>query len=86
MKHFIELYDKLNLVVLDKFELDQKDQAYQMAIQYEAMGLDVEIRQLSTVMMLAQELGANEEQCQTLYTSMEEEISNHDDSCCHTKK
>lgn len=64
------------------FSIQEREKAYQKATQLEQMGLDIEMRSPGAAKSLAIELGADKKQLEDLDQSLQEEMDDHDDSCC----
>jgi hypothetical protein len=68
--------------VLFECALTESERAYEFAAQMEEMGLDVKVDSPTLSQTLTQSLGLSNEEQATYQASMEEEMEDHDASCC----
>lgn len=68
--------------VLFECGMDESHKAYAFAAEMEQMGLDLEIVSPTLAETLSNSLGLTEAQKQDYKDSLEEEIEQHDGSCC----
>lgn len=62
--------------------MDQSEKAYEFAARMEEMGLDVKVDAPTLGDTLSQSLGLSREAQEAYRQSMEEEIEQHEGSCC----
>ncbi|MCB9061207.1 MAG: hypothetical protein H6622_06770 [Halobacteriovoraceae bacterium] len=77
-----EIRDRFSQQVLYSDVLENSELVYKKAVEYEQMGLDVEIVSPGVSEQLARELGATEEDLEKLKKIISYEIDSHEDSCC----
>lgn len=81
---------KLKVIVKDiqsdqtlfECSLDESDKAFQFAAEMEELGLEVKVVSPSLTETLSNSLGLTKEQEEAYKTSLEEEMENHEGSCC----
>lgn len=78
----LELRDKSNQNVLKTFSLDQEDFAWEVALEFEQMGIETILWRPSVSETLASSLGAGEEDLNGLRKSIDSEIESHIDEEC----
>jgi hypothetical protein len=82
MEATVKVVEKETQQLLFECPIDQQEKAYQYAGQMEEMGLDVEIQAPTIHETLSSSLGQDEESVQQLKQSIQEELEDHDSSCC----
>lgn len=85
MKDHYIIKDRLSGTILKKFNLSDAANAFEYSKECEEMGLDVEIISPTVTATLADSLGISDEAKQEMEKSIEEELEDHDFSCCVTK-
>lgn len=70
--------------VLLEVPLEQAEKAYAFIAEMEEMGLDLRIENPTLADTLSQSLGLSPKQIADYKYSMEQEIEDHDGSCCFT--
>lgn len=78
----IRVIDQHTGQTLFECALDQSEKAYQFAAQMEEMGLDIKVVAPTLGDTLSQSLGLNNEEQRAYRDSLEEEIDQHEGSCC----
>ena len=81
-KSKILVIDKVTKQILLECKLDEADKAYEFAGSLEEMGLDVEVVNPTIAQTLSNSLGLSQAQVEEYEASMEEEMEDHDGSCC----
>jgi hypothetical protein len=71
---------------LFEFSVEESEKAYTFAAQMEEMGLDVIVESPTLTDTLSVSLGLSLEQRAAYLKSMDEEIENHEGSCCFEEK
>ncbi|MDH4469226.1 MAG: hypothetical protein QE271_14300 [Bacteriovoracaceae bacterium] len=65
--------------ILGTYSFEQMDEAYQMASEFEENGVEVELMIPGAAESLANELGLSLEERDKLFSSIEQEMDDHDD-------
>ena len=81
-KSKILVVDKQSRQTLFECGIDDADKAYHYAGEMEEMGLDVEVLNPTLAQTLSNSLGLSAAQVQEYEASMEEEMEEHEGSCC----
>lgn len=80
----IKVRDVVTKQVLFECEVTESEKAYQFAAEMEEMGLDIEVVAPTLGETLSSSLGLSQEQQEAYKQSLEEEMEEHDGSCCFT--
>lgn len=83
MKSVVKIIYKDTKETLFECDLNKIGQAYQRFSEYEDMGLDVELIVPSTPQTLINQLHLTDEEKREFEKSLQEEIDEHDESCCY---
>jgi len=75
----VQVIDNLSGQVLFETSMENIDQAYLKASEYEEMGLDVKVSAPGLTESLISSLGASEEEINAYKSSLEAEINSHND-------
>jgi hypothetical protein len=86
MKSHYTIKDKQTGTILKEFNLSDAANAFAFAHECEEMGLDIEILSPTITQTLAHSLGVSDQASQEMEQSIQEELEDHDFSCCVTKK
>lgn len=78
----IKVIDQGTEQVLFECEIKDAEKAYQYAAQMEELGLDVKVINPSLSETLTTSLGLSKEEVAAYEASMEQELEDHDGSCC----
>lgn len=78
----IQVQDVQTGQVLFECELDESEKAYHFAGEMEEMGLDIKVVNPTLSETLTTSLGLSNEQVRGYEASMEQEMEDHDGSCC----
>lgn len=78
----IRVLDQQTNQVLFECSLEESEKAYKFAAEMEEMGLDLRIDAPTLGQTLSSSLGLTNEQQQAYTESLEEEMDEHEDSCC----
>ncbi len=78
----IRVLDQQTNQVLFECSLEESEKAYQFAAEMEEMGLDLRVDAPTLGQTLSESLGLNREQQQAYKDSLEEEMDEHEGSCC----
>lgn len=81
-KSKILVRDVLTKATLFECSISESEKAYQFAAEMEELGLDIEVLAPTLTDTLSNSLGLSAEQKATYQQSMEDEIEQHDGSCC----
>ena len=84
MHPVITIKDKISQEVFYDFPIFELEKAYKQLAELEEMGLDVEISIPNVTQSLGMSLGLDKDQMDMLNGSMDDEINDHDGSCCVT--
>ena len=71
--------------ILFECPLTESEKAWQFAAEMEEMGLDIEVVAPTLGETLSTSLGLSKEDQQAYMDSLDEEMEEHDGSCCFTK-
>lgn len=82
MQSEVKVIDKISGETLFSCPIEEMEKAYAAASEMEEMGLEVQIKAPHIHQTLANSLGASEQQHQEYEQSMQEELEDHDSSCC----
>jgi hypothetical protein len=80
----IRVIDKQTGQTLFECSLSESEKAYQFAAQMEEMGLDINVDSPTLSDTLSQSLGLTRAEQESYKQSLDEEIEQHDGSCCFT--
>lgn len=78
----IRVIDQQTGQTLFECSLEESEKAYAFAAQMEEMGLDIQVLSPTLGDTLCQSLGLNQEQQQAYRQGLEEEMEQHEGSCC----
>lgn len=78
----IRVIDQQTEQTLFECSVQESEKAYQFAAQMEELGLDVKVLAPTLGDTLSQSLGLSREQQQAYHDSLEEEMDQHEGSCC----
>lgn len=84
-KSKIQVRDVLTKQVLFECSVSESEKAWQFAAEMEEMGLDIEVVAPTLGETLSVSLGLSQAERQAYMDSLEEEMEEHDGSCCFTK-
>ena len=79
----IQIIDPNSQTVLAEFATSDIEKAYQMAAEFEAMGISCELNAPTLSSELIFALGLDEKAQNEYLLSVNEEIEDHEGSCCH---
>jgi hypothetical protein len=82
----IRVIDVQSGQTLFECSLQDSEKAYQFAAQMEEMGLDLKVIVPTLSATLSSSLGLSRDEQMAYEASMEQEIEDHDGSCCFTDK
>ncbi len=83
MNSKIQLIEKNSGEVLFSCPVDQADKAYDFAKDLESMGVEFDFIKPGVPETLINELQISDDQKEEYAASLDQEIHDHDDSCCH---
>ena len=78
----IRVLDQQTGQTLFECSIQEGEKAYQFAAEMEEMGLDIKVEVPTLTETLSQSLGLSREQVEAYKRSMDEEIEQHEGSCC----
>ncbi len=83
MSKQIKILSKLDNSILFQCSNSNAKEAYEFAAKLEKMGIEFEFIKPGLPETLLSELSVSDEQKQEYIQSLDQEIHDHDDSCCH---
>jgi hypothetical protein len=81
-KSKIQVQDTQTQQVLFECAINESEKAYQFAAEMEELGLDVRVISPTLSETLTESLGLSQQELRQYQESMEEEIDQHEGSCC----
>ena len=81
-KSKIKVLDVQSGQILFECSLDEEEKAYRFAAEMEGMGLDIKVVNPTLAQTLTTSLGLSSTEVAAYEASMQEEIEEHDGSCC----
>lgn len=73
----ITIIEKNSGLILNSYTLDEEHIAFQKAMEYEAMNLDIEIKRPNSIEQLGTALGASKLEFQNLKCELNQELESH---------